>query len=119
LLEKHGHQVTLAGNGREALEILSAAEFDIVLMDVQMPVMTGLEAAEEIRILERGSGQRIPIIAMTAHAMKGDEELCMASGMDGYLSKPIRLKDLLAALEKFARRPELISVGYALEELAK
>jgi CheY-like chemotaxis protein len=102
LLQKHGHQVTVASNGREALKALAAAEFDIVLMDVQMPVMTGLEATEAIRRTERGSGCRVPIVAMTAHAMTGDKELCLASGMDGYLSKPIRLKDLLEALEKFA-----------------
>jgi two-component system, sensor histidine kinase len=103
LLQKHGHQVTLASNGREALEALIGAEFDIVLMDVQMPVMTGLEATEAIRRTERGSSRHIPIVAMTAHAMTGDKELCLASGMDGYLSKPIRPKDLLEALEKFAR----------------
>jgi two-component system, sensor histidine kinase len=108
LLQKHGHRVTLASNGREALEALIGAEFDIVLMDVQMPVMTGLEATEAIRRTERGSGLRIPIVAMTAHAMKGDRELCMASGMDGYLAKPIRLTDLLDALEQFA-----LPVGWA------
>jgi signal transduction histidine kinase/CheY-like chemotaxis protein len=111
LLQKHGHQVTLASNGREALEALIQAQFDIVLMDVQMPVMTGLEATEAIRRTERGTGRRIPIVAMTAHAMTGDRELCLASGMDGYLSKPIRLKDMLAALEKFALRPELGGVA--------
>ncbi len=102
LLEKHGHQVTLASNGREALEALIQGEFDIVLMDVQMPVMTGLEATEAIRRTERGSGRRVPIVAMTAHAMKGDRELCLASGMDGYIAKPIQPKDLLDALEEFA-----------------
>ena len=102
LLQKHGHQVTIASNGREALEAMIDAEFDIVLMDVQMPVMTGLEAAEAIRRTERGTGRRIPIVAMTAHAMTGDKELCLASGMDGYLSKPVRLSDLLEALAKFA-----------------
>ncbi|MGA3235005.1 MAG: ATP-binding protein [Bryobacteraceae bacterium] len=102
LLQKNGHQVTIASNGREALEAMIEAEFDIVLMDVQMPVMTGLEAAEAIRRTERGTGRRIPIVAMTAHAMTGDKELCLASGMDGYLSKPVRLADLLAALDKFA-----------------
>jgi hypothetical protein len=102
LLEKHGHQVTIASNGREALQALIEAEFDIVLMDVQMPVMSGLEATEAIRRTERGTSRRIPIVAMTAHAMTGDKELCLASGMDGYLSKPIRLNDLLEALDKFA-----------------
>jgi CheY-like chemotaxis protein len=103
LLEKHGHQVTIAGTGVEALQALTRTEFDIVLMDVQMPVMSGLEATEEIRRSERGSGRHIPIVAMTAHAMNGDREACLASGMDGYLSKPIRLKELLAALDRFAR----------------
>jgi signal transduction histidine kinase/CheY-like chemotaxis protein len=110
LLQKHGHQVTLSSNGREALEALLDGEFDIILMDVQMPVMTGLEATEAIRRTERGTGRRIPIVAMTAHAMTGDRELCLASGMDGYLSKPIRPKDLLEALDKFAR-PELCAAG--------
>jgi signal transduction histidine kinase/ActR/RegA family two-component response regulator len=102
LLQKHGHRVTIASNGREALEAMIEAEFDIVLMDVQMPIMTGLEAAEAIRRTERGTGRRIPIVAMTAHAMTGDKERCLASGMDGYLSKPVRLSDLLEALDKFA-----------------
>jgi TMAO reductase system sensor TorS len=106
LLEKHGHQVTIAGNGVQALQALIQADFDIVLMDVQMPVMTGLEATEAIRRTERNSGRHIPIVAMTAHAMKGDKEACLASGMDGYLSKPIRPAELLSALEKFALRPE-------------
>jgi TMAO reductase system sensor TorS len=106
LLEKRGHRVTIAGNGVEALQALIQAEFDIVLMDVQMPVMTGLEATEAIRRTERDSGRHIPIVAMTAHAMKGDKEACLASGMDGYLSKPIRPAELLAALHKFTLRPE-------------
>jgi CheY-like chemotaxis protein len=107
LLQKNGHKVTLASNGRQALEALVTGEFDIILMDVQMPVMTGLEAAEAIRRTERGSGRHVPIVAMTAHAMKGDKERCLESGMDGYLSKPIRLNALLETLEKFALRPEL------------
>jgi CheY-like chemotaxis protein len=106
LLEKRGHQVTIAGNGIEALQALIQAEFDIVLMDVQMPLMTGIEATEAIRRTERDSGRRIPIVAMTAHAMKGDKEACLASGMDGYLSKPIRPEELLSALERFALRSE-------------
>jgi TMAO reductase system sensor TorS len=107
LLEKHNHQVTVASNGRDALEALIEREFDVVLMDVQMPVMTGLEATEALREMEHGSGRRIPVIAMTAHAMKGDRELCLASGMDGYIAKPIQPKDLLRAIEKFALRPQL------------
>ena len=99
LLEKQGHRVTLAENGREALEKLLLGGFDAILMDVQMPEMTGLEAARAIRRAERGSGRHIPILAMTAHAMKGDRERCLASGMDGYVSKPIRSRELLDALQ--------------------
>jgi TMAO reductase system sensor TorS len=106
LLEKRGHHVTIAGNGTEALQALVQAGFDIVLMDLQMPVMTGLEATEAIRLTERDSGRHLPILAMTAHAMKGDKEACLASGMDGYLSKPIRPAELFSALEKFVLRPE-------------
>jgi two-component system, sensor histidine kinase len=113
LLQKHGHQVTVASNGREALQALVEADFDIVLMDVQMPVMTGLEATEAIRRTERGTGRRIPIVAMTAHAMTGDKELCLASGMDGYLSKPVRLNDLLQALEQFTLPTALVDESCA------
>jgi signal transduction histidine kinase/ActR/RegA family two-component response regulator len=98
LLEKQGHRVTLAANGREALEKLLVGGFDGILMDVQMPEMNGLEAAQAIRRAERGSGRHIPILAMTAHAMKGDRERCLVSGMDGYVSKPIRSQELLDAL---------------------
>jgi CheY-like chemotaxis protein len=99
LLEKQGHRVTLAANGREALEKLLVGGFDGILMDVQMPEMNGLEAAQAIRRAERGSGRHIPILAMTAHAMKGDRERCLVSGMDGYVSKPIRSQELLDALQ--------------------
>ena len=99
LLEKQGHQVTVAANGREALEKLLLGGFGAILMDVQMPEMTGLEAAQAIRRAECGSGRHIPILAMTAHAMKGDRERCLASGMDGYVSKPIRSRELLDALQ--------------------
>jgi TMAO reductase system sensor TorS len=111
LLEKRGHQVTIAGTGIEALQALIQAKFDIVLMDVQMPGMTGIEATEAIRRTERDSGRHIPIVAMTAHAMKGDKEACLASGMDGYLSKPIRTAELLSALERFALRSEANTVA--------
>jgi two-component system sensor histidine kinase/response regulator len=105
MIEKAGHTVVIAGNGREALDWLSREEFDIVLMDVQMPEMDGLEATAAIRKRERGTGVHIPIIAMTAHAMKGDEERCLASGMDGYLAKPIRAPLLLDLLKKFSQLP--------------
>jgi CheY-like chemotaxis protein len=102
MLERHGHRAALAGNGREALQALTRNAFDLILMDVQMPLMNGLEATRAIRRTERGSGRHIPIVAMTAHAMKGDRELCLDSGMDGYLSKPVRVRDLLDALVHFA-----------------
>jgi len=99
LLEQRGHQVTVANDGREALAALDRKPFDVVLMDVQMPAMDGLEATAAIRRREEESGRHTPIIAMTAHAMKGDRERCLAAGMDGYLAKPIRAKDLYAVVE--------------------
>jgi CheY-like chemotaxis protein/HPt (histidine-containing phosphotransfer) domain-containing protein len=98
-LSRHGHDVVLAGNGREALETLRDPTFDAVLMDVQMPEMDGLEATAEIRRREAGTGRRLPIIACTAHAMSGDEERCLAAGMDGYVSKPLQAQKLMAAIE--------------------
>ncbi len=100
LLEKAGHSTHVAGNGRLALDALAAAPFDLVLMDVQMPEMGGFEATEAIRARERAGGGRIPIIALTAHAMKGDRERCLASGMDAYVTKPIREQDLYVAIEQ-------------------
>jgi CheY-like chemotaxis protein len=104
ILEKHGHRVTVAANGREALEALVRDQFDAILMDVQMPEMNGLEAAAAIRRNERGTGRHIPIVAMTAHAMKGDREQCLQSGMDDYLSKPIRPQELLVMLSLTVER---------------
>jgi len=89
LLEKHGHRVSVADNGRRVLSILQTEHVDLVLMDVQMPEMDGFEATAAIRQRERLSGGHLPIIAMTAHAMKGDDERCLAAGMDGYVSKPV------------------------------
>jgi two-component system sensor histidine kinase/response regulator len=100
LLEKVGHTVIVAANGKEALEAWRKEPFDLVLMDVQMPEMNGWEATRAIREEERSTGGHIPIIALTAHAMKGDEERCLAAGMDLYLTKPIRTSDLLAALDQ-------------------
>ncbi len=96
ILEGMGHRLTVANNGRQALELLDQADqpFDLILMDVQMPEMDGLTATREIRRREANSDRHIPIVAMTAHAMKGDREYCLAAGMDDYLSKPIRLEDM-------------------------
>jgi CheY-like chemotaxis protein/anti-sigma regulatory factor (Ser/Thr protein kinase) len=98
LLEKQGHQVRVAGNGKEALAALEQEPFDVVLMDVQMPEMDGFEATAAIRAKETATGGHLPIIALTAHAMNGDRERCLAAGMDGYASKPIQIDDLLRAI---------------------
>jgi CheY-like chemotaxis protein len=102
LLEKRGHSVIVAGNGREALESLDHNSFDLVLMDVQMPEMDGIEATMHIRNREAGTGRHQPIVAMTALVMKGDRERCLAARMDGYLSKPIRTQELEAVLETYS-----------------
>src|ERR1700722_788620 len=104
LLEKRGYIVSVAGNGRQALATLNTKEFDVVLMDVQMPEMDGFEATAAIRERERSTGTHIPIIAMTAHALKGDEDRCLSTGMDAYLSKPIRTIELFATIEKVLGR---------------
>ncbi|MDH3585364.1 MAG: response regulator, partial [Phycisphaerae bacterium] len=100
ILEKEGHQVTLAGNGQEAIDTLASQDFDLILMDVQMPEMDGIEAASTIRRQEGDTGRRIPIIAATAHAMKGDREACLQAGMDRYVTKPIRPDKLFQAMEE-------------------
>lgn len=109
ILENLGHSVTVAATGREALQKLSEADYDVVLMDVQMPVMDGLETTREIRRLEMVTGRHVPVIAMTAHAMKGDRENCLAAGMDDYMSKPIRTRDIQAKLEQFLRKTSAIT----------
>ena len=98
VLAKHGHHVTVAGNGRAAVDAWQSQTFDLILMDVQMPELDGFEATQLIRQLEQPLGRHIPIIAMTAHAMKGDRERCLESGMDEYLSKPIRSKQIAEKL---------------------
>jgi len=94
MLQKVGHHVTVVGNGRDAVEMTNTKRFDVILMDVQMPEMDGLEATALIRQRERGQGRRVPVIAMTAHALKSDEEACRRAGMDGYLSKPVNPQQL-------------------------
>jgi two-component system, sensor histidine kinase and response regulator len=111
LLERFGHTVTVAANGKKALEAWGKGGFDAILMDVQMPEMNGWEATQEIRERERATGERIPIIAMTAHAMKGDDERCFAAGMDDYLTKPIRTEDLMSTLDKVGKR-KLVRTGW-------
>lgn len=103
MLEKAGHTIVTANNGKEALKALAERKFDLVLMDVQMPEMDGFEATAAIRLRQRGTGDHIPIIAMTAHAMKGDEARCLAAGMDGYISKPIRAQDLVELVTRYGQ----------------
>jgi signal transduction histidine kinase/DNA-binding response OmpR family regulator len=105
LLEKRGHTVVTAGNGREALSLLALQSFDLVLMDVQMPEMGGLEATAAIREKEKRTGQHLPVVAMTAEAMKGDEERCRQAGMDGYVAKPIKSSVLFAAIDQACSAP--------------
>jgi PAS domain S-box-containing protein len=99
LLERRGHRVTVANNGQEAVALVKQGSFDLVLMDVQMPVSDGFEATAAIRQWENVSGGHVPIIAMTAHAMKGDKERCLAAGMDAYLAKPINPNRLFGLIE--------------------
>jgi signal transduction histidine kinase/CheY-like chemotaxis protein len=105
MLERRGHSVALATNGREVLELLESRHFDIVLMDVQMPEMDGLETTRAIRVREKAAGGHQVIIATTAHAIMGDAERCLEAGMDAYASKPIHAAELLAAIHALAPAP--------------
>jgi PAS domain S-box-containing protein len=104
MLEKRGHQVVVARTGREALEALEKESYDLVLMDIQMPEMNGMEATARIREREKLTGEHLIVVALTAHAMKGDQELCLAGGMDEYLAKPIRAPELDQILARYAGR---------------
>ena len=101
LLHQQGHRVTVVDNGRDAVATSGAQRFDLILMDVQMPQMGGLEAATAIRARERDTGGHVPIIALTAHAMSGDRERCLAAGMDAYVSKPLRPEELFSTIDRF------------------
>ena len=116
LIEKQGHRVTSVGNGREAVERMATEAFDVILMDVHMPEMDGLEATRLIRRAEGVSGRHTPIIAMTASAMKQDRDACFAAGMDAYISKPIYPEALLAMLEQVAGGPDFAKRTPALTE---
>jgi CheY-like chemotaxis protein/HPt (histidine-containing phosphotransfer) domain-containing protein len=115
MLSYAGHSAELASTGQEAVELAFTHSFDMILMDVQMPGMDGLEATASIRELERGTDSHVPILAMTAHAMPGDRERCLRAGMDGYLSKPVRITDLLRAVDHFAGGAESAFEQDALE----
>ena len=102
------HEVRVADNGLEAINAYQEGQFDIILMDVQMPLMDGLEATATIRQLEQHSGKRVPIIAMTASAMQGDRERCLDAGMDGYIAKPIEMQELLETVAKYTTVPTIV-----------
>jgi CheY-like chemotaxis protein len=105
LLEKRGFQVSVVGDGRSALAAMQDQHFDLVIMDVQMPDMDGFEATAAIRRQEQSTGDHVPIVAMTAHALKGDQERCLAMGMDAYISKPVRQEELYATIERLLGTP--------------
>jgi CheY-like chemotaxis protein len=109
MLEKRGHSVLVASNGAEALRRLEQEPFDLLLTDMQMPEMDGFQTAAAIRAREKITGGRLPIVAMTALAMKGDRERCLSAGMDGYVSKPMKAGDLFSTIEKFT--PATVSQG--------
>ncbi len=104
MLQKMGHTVAIAGNGIEALELVAGTDFDLVLMDLQMPEMDGITATKKIREQELETKRHLPIVAVTAHAMKGDRERCLEAGMDGYIPKPISARQVEDAIRKYARR---------------
>ena len=119
LLERRGHDVTVVNNGAEALSALEQRAFDLILMDVQMPEMDGLEATRQIRGRERSTGIHVPILAMTAHAMKGDKERCLAAGMDGYISKPIQVQNLMQTIYTLVPAPQLDSEPHASSQIGR
>ncbi|HYL11032.1 MAG TPA: two-component regulator propeller domain-containing protein [Candidatus Acidoferrales bacterium] len=117
LLEKRGYTVTVVGDGRAALQALEREPFDLVLMDVQMPELDGFQATGAIRAKEKSTGSRhIPIVAMTAHALKGDEERCLSAGMDAYISKPIRTSDFFTTIETVLARYRQADVGETTQD---
>jgi len=105
LLESRGHSIEIVSNGEEALNVFGQKMFDLILMDIQMPVMNGYDATHAIRAAEQSTGHHVPIIALTAHAMNGDRETCLQAGMDDYLSKPIHSAELLALIERWSSPP--------------
>jgi len=104
LLKRWGHTVTVVENGSEAVNTWANGGFDVILMDVQMPVMDGLEATQTIRSREAGTNHHVPIIAVTAHAMTGDRDKCVAAGMDGYVTKPFKKQALYEALRPLVQK---------------
>ena len=116
MLEQNGHQVTSAHNGQEALDVLEKNLFDVVLMDVQMPKMDGFEATAAIRKKETETGSHLPVVALTAHAMKGDRERCLEAGMDDYVSKPIKPEELFATINRVIKKNKRDKSGESIEQ---
>jgi CheY-like chemotaxis protein len=106
ILQKSGHSVLAVSNGKEALAALQRESFDVVLMDIQMPEMDGFEATARIRAGEANRARHLPILALTAHAMSGDRERCLAAGMDGYVSKPLQPAELIQAIADVTASPK-------------
>ena len=104
MLEKQGHLVTGVRDGKEAVEAMDKGIFDVILMDIQMPNMNGFEATAAIREKENKTDRHTPIIAMTAHAMKGDREMCLEAGMDDYVPKPLKADELLTKIEQVVQK---------------
>jgi CheY-like chemotaxis protein len=102
IVGKRGHTIEVVQNGQQALETVGQKDFDVVLMDVQMPVMDGFQATQAIRKLADPKKAHLPIIAMTAHALKGDADRCLDAGMDGYISKPVKGEELIGLMERLA-----------------
>ena len=118
LLEKEGHSVTVVEDGQAAVALSQEQKFNAILMDVQMPTMDGLQAARLIRVRERGTGEHVPIIALTAHAMRGDREKCLDAGMDMYIAKPLDKQELLNALDTYSRPGDFLGDTAAVEQSA-
>ncbi|HTS27753.1 MAG TPA: response regulator [Bryobacteraceae bacterium] len=110
LLEKTGHHVVVVSDGAAAVREAQSGAFDVILMDIQMPVLDGFDAAREIRRIENGTGWHVPIVALTAHAMQGDREKCLSAGMDDYLSKPLQLREVNRVLHRVSTRMMGIAV---------
>ncbi len=118
MLKRLGHRAVLASNGQLAVDQTERETFDVVLMDVQMPLLSGLDAATMIRRRERYTGEALRIIALTAHAMEGDKERCLAAGMNAYLSKPFTLLELKAALDDVAAEKVARAASQASDDRA-
>ncbi|HEY3935694.1 MAG TPA: response regulator [Gemmatimonadales bacterium] len=119
IMRTHGYSIVTVDNGAQAVAAVLRGHFDVVLMDVQMPEMDGFEATAAIRRIEKGTGRHLPIIALTAHAMQGDREKCLAAGMDAYLSKPVHPRELLAAIENVLPRDAAPETAASAQESAE